>query len=185
MTQQEFNNRRQALLAKMAPASAAVIFSAPETTRSADSDYPYRQNSDFWYLTGFNEPEAVLVLIKSDETHNHSVLFNRVRDLTAEIWFGRRTGKTPRRRSWAWIARCRSMKSMTSCTCCSTAGRGLPRAGRIRVCRSDPVRRVGQAAQGVPPESAGAGHRDRLAAVAARHAPVQIAGRAGCDAPRR
>lgn len=121
MTQQEFNNRRQALLAKMAPASAAVIFSAPETTRSADSDYPYRQNSDFWYLTGFNEPEAVLVLIKSDETHNHSVLFNRVRDLTAEIWFGRRLGKTPRRRSWAWIARCRSMKSMTSCTCCSTA----------------------------------------------------------------
>lgn len=93
MTQQEFNNRRQALLAKMAPASAAVIFSAPETTRSADSDYPYRQNSDFWYLTGFNEPEAVLVLIKSDETHNHSVLFNRVRDLTAEIWFGRRTGQ--------------------------------------------------------------------------------------------
>ena len=48
MTQQEFNNRRQALLAKMAPASAAVIFSAPETTRSADSDYPYRQNSDFY-----------------------------------------------------------------------------------------------------------------------------------------
>ncbi|MEW7000412.1 aminopeptidase P N-terminal domain-containing protein [Serratia ureilytica] len=93
MTQQEFNNRRQALLAKMAPASAAVIFSAPETTRSADSDYPYRQNSDFWYLTGFNEPEAVLVLIKSDETHNHSVLFNRVRDLTAEIWFGRRLGQ--------------------------------------------------------------------------------------------
>ncbi|EQA4238104.1 Xaa-Pro aminopeptidase [Serratia marcescens] len=93
MTQQEFNNRRQALLAKMAPASAAVIFSAPETTRSADSDYPYRQNSDFWYLTGFNEPEAVLVLIKSDDTHNHSVLFNRVRDLTAEIWFGRRLGQ--------------------------------------------------------------------------------------------
>ncbi|MCP5749095.1 aminopeptidase P N-terminal domain-containing protein, partial [Klebsiella pneumoniae] len=37
--------------------------------------------------------EAVLVLIKSDDTHNHSVLFNRVRDLTAEIWFGRRLGQ--------------------------------------------------------------------------------------------
>jgi Xaa-Pro aminopeptidase len=93
VTQQEFYNRRQALLAKMAPASAAVIFSAPEAKRSADTEYPYRQNSDFWYLTGFNEPEAVLVLIKSDETHNHSVLFNRVRDLTAEIWFGRRLGQ--------------------------------------------------------------------------------------------
>ncbi|MCE0811806.1 Xaa-Pro aminopeptidase [Buttiauxella sp. S04-F03] len=93
MNQHEFLRRRQALLAKMAPASAALIFAAPEATRSADSEYPYRQNSDFWYFTGFNEPEAVLVLIKSDETHNHSVLFNRLRDKTAEIWFGRRLGQ--------------------------------------------------------------------------------------------
>lgn len=93
MTQQEFLRRRQALLAKMAPASAALIFAAPEVVRSNDSEYPYRQNSDFWYFTGFNEPEAVLILIKSDESHNHSVLFNRVRDLTAEIWFGRRLGQ--------------------------------------------------------------------------------------------
>ena len=93
MNQHEFLRRRQALLAKMAPASVALIFAAPEATRSADSEYPYRQNSDFWYFTGFNEPEAVLVLIKSDETHNHSVLFNRLRDKTAEIWFGRRLGQ--------------------------------------------------------------------------------------------
>lgn len=93
MTLQEFLNRRQALLAKMAPASAAVIFAAPEAKRSADSEYPYRQNSDFWYLTGFNEPEAVLILVKSDKDHHHSVLFNRTRDLTAEIWFGRRLGQ--------------------------------------------------------------------------------------------
>ncbi|EKK5243254.1 Xaa-Pro aminopeptidase [Cronobacter sakazakii] len=93
MTQQEFLRRRQALLAKMASASAALIFAAPEATRSADSEYPYRQNSDFWYFTGFNEPEAVLVLIKSDETHSHSVIFNRLRDKTAEIWFGRRLGQ--------------------------------------------------------------------------------------------
>jgi Xaa-Pro aminopeptidase len=93
MTQQEFDRRRQALLAQMRPGSAALIFAAPEATRSADSEYPYRQSSDFWYFTGFNEPEAVLVLIKSDDTHNHSVLFNRVRDLTAEIWFGRRLGQ--------------------------------------------------------------------------------------------
>jgi Xaa-Pro aminopeptidase len=93
MNQHEFLRRRQALLAKMAPASAALIFAAPEAIRSADSEYPYRQNSDFWYFTGFNEPEAVLVLIKSDEKHNHSVLFNRLRDKTAEIWFGRRLGQ--------------------------------------------------------------------------------------------
>ena len=93
MNQQEYLRRRQALLAKMQPGSAALIFAAPEATRSNDSEYPYRQSSDFWYFTGFNEPEAVLVLIKSDDTHNHSVLFNRVRDLTAEIWFGRRLGQ--------------------------------------------------------------------------------------------
>ncbi|EOC3061973.1 Xaa-Pro aminopeptidase [Cronobacter dublinensis] len=93
MTQQEFQRRRQALLAKMAPASAALIFAAPQATRSADSEYPYRQSSDFWYFTGFNEPEAVLVLIKSDETHSHSVIFNRLRDKTAEIWSGRRLGQ--------------------------------------------------------------------------------------------
>jgi len=93
MIQQEYQNRRQALLAKMAPGSAAIIFAAPEATRNADSHYPFRQSSDFWYLTGFNEPEAALILVKSDENHNHSVLFNRVRDLTAEIWFGRRLGQ--------------------------------------------------------------------------------------------
>lgn len=93
MTQQEFLRRRQTLLSKMAPGSAALIFAAPEATRSADSEYPYRQNSDFWYFTGFNEPEAVLVLIKSAEHHSHSVLFNRVRDKNAEIWFGRRLGQ--------------------------------------------------------------------------------------------
>ncbi|MEE3651315.1 MULTISPECIES: Xaa-Pro aminopeptidase [unclassified Brenneria] len=93
MNQQELLRRRQTLLEKMAPASAAIIFAAPEATRNADSDYPYRQNSDFWYFTGFNEPEAVLLLVKSDEKHQHSVIFNRVRDLTAEIWFGRRLGQ--------------------------------------------------------------------------------------------
>ncbi|MBC5791313.1 Xaa-Pro aminopeptidase [Providencia sp. JUb39] len=93
MNKQEFISRRNALLAQMAPASAAIILSAPEAQRNADCEYPYRQHSDFLYLTGFSEPEAVLVLIKSDEKHSHTVLFNRVRDLTAEIWFGRRLGQ--------------------------------------------------------------------------------------------
>lgn len=94
ISRQEFQRRRQALVEQMQPGSAALIFAAPEVTRSADSEYPYRQNSDFWYFTGFNEPEAVLVLIKSDDTHNHSVLFNRVsrpdgRDL---VWSSLRPG---------------------------------------------------------------------------------------------
>ncbi|MFP3632618.1 aminopeptidase P N-terminal domain-containing protein, partial [Burkholderia sp. SIMBA_045] len=75
------------------PGSAALIFAAPEVMRSNDTEYPFRQSSDFWYFTGFNEPQALLVLIKSDENHNHSVLFNRVRDPAAETWSGRRLGQ--------------------------------------------------------------------------------------------
>lgn len=93
ITQENYQRRRQALLSTMVPGSAALIFAAPEVTRSRDTEYLFRQNSDFWYFTGFNEPQALLVLIKSDENHNHSVLFNRVRDLNAEIWFGRRLGQ--------------------------------------------------------------------------------------------
>ncbi len=93
ITLENYQQRRQSLLAKMVPGSAALLFAAPEVTRSRDTEYLFRQNSDFWYFTGFNEPEALLVLIKSDENHNHSVLFNRVRDLNAEIWFGRRLGQ--------------------------------------------------------------------------------------------
>lgn len=114
ISRQEFQRRRQATVEQMQPGSAALIFAAPEVTRSADSEYPYRQNSDFWYFTGFDEPEAVLVLIKSDDTHNHSVLFNRVRDLTAEIWFGRRLGQMPRQRNWVLTAHWHSAKSISN-----------------------------------------------------------------------
>lgn len=93
MTPQEYQRRRQALLARMQPGSAALFFSAPVRCRNAENEYPYRQNSDFWYLCGFDEPEALLVLIKSADNHSHSVLFNRVRDVTAEVWFGRRLGQ--------------------------------------------------------------------------------------------
>ncbi|YBP36530.1 aminopeptidase P N-terminal domain-containing protein [Klebsiella pneumoniae] len=137
MTQQEFLSRRQTLLAQMQPGSAALIFAAPEAVRSADSEYPYRQNSDFWYFTGFNEPEALLVLIKSDETHNHSVLFNRVRDLTAEIWFGRRSrARRRRRKNWAWTGRWRySEINQQLYQLLNGLDALYSRAGRIRLCR--------------------------------------------------
>ena len=59
ISNQEYSRRRQALLASMQPGSAAPIFAAREVTRSADSEYPYPQSSDFWYFTSFNEPAAV------------------------------------------------------------------------------------------------------------------------------
>ncbi len=93
MIQQEYASRRQALTRKMVAGSAALFFAAPEVTRSRDSDYPFRQNSDFWYMTGFNEPQSLLVIIKSRENTNRCVLFNRVRCPSQEIWSERRLGQ--------------------------------------------------------------------------------------------
>lgn len=93
MTGQEFFHRRQRLLNNMAPASAALIFAAPQAVRNADNLYPYRQNSDFWYFTGFAEPQALLLLIKNAQGKCHTLLFNQPNDKTAEIWNGRRLGQ--------------------------------------------------------------------------------------------
>lgn len=70
--------------------SVAIIPSAREATRSNDTHYRFRQDSDFFYLTGFEEPDAIAVL-KPGETHEY-VLFVRPRDPEREIWDGRRAG---------------------------------------------------------------------------------------------
>ena len=87
----EFARRRKALMAVMEPNSIAIVPAAPERQRSRDTDYPYRQDSDFFYLSGFNEPDAVLVLIPERE-HGEYVLFCRERDPEREIWDGYRAG---------------------------------------------------------------------------------------------
>lgn len=94
ISKQTYLNRRQQLADKMPPSSAALFFAAPEVSRNSDNRYPYRQNSDFWYLTGFNEPEALLVIVKRDNNQTSSVFFNRSHDPLAEIWQGRRLGQT-------------------------------------------------------------------------------------------
>ena len=73
----------------------AVIATAPELTRNRDSDFPYRHDSDFFYLTGFEEPGATLVMNiipkgKSFDLQSH--LFCRPKDLEREIWDGIRLG---------------------------------------------------------------------------------------------
>jgi Xaa-Pro aminopeptidase len=88
---QEFARRRRNLMAQMEPDSIAVLPAAPERTRNRDVEYPYRQDSDFWYLTGFPEPEAVMVLLPGRE-HGEYVLFCRERDPAMEIWNGFRAG---------------------------------------------------------------------------------------------
>ena len=86
----EFKARRERLLAQMDDNSIALIPAASEVTRSRDTDYAFRQDSDFFYLTGFNEPDAVLVLCNNSDTP--STLFCLDKDKLAEIWHGRRVG---------------------------------------------------------------------------------------------
>src|SRR6185369_7130196 len=75
---------------RMQPNSVAIVPAAREATRSNDTHYRFRQDSDFFYLTGFEEPDAIAV-IKPGETHEY-VLFVRPRDPEREIWDGRRAG---------------------------------------------------------------------------------------------
>lgn len=75
---------------RMQPNSVAIIPAAREATRSNDTHYRFRQDSDFFYLTGFEEPEAIAVIKPGDE-HEY-VLFVRPRDPEREIWDGRRAG---------------------------------------------------------------------------------------------
>jgi Xaa-Pro aminopeptidase len=76
---------------RMEPGSVAVIPSAPEAARSNDTHYRYRQDSDFYYLTGFDEPEAIAVVAPAHPEHKF-MLFVRPRDPEQETWVGRRAG---------------------------------------------------------------------------------------------
>ncbi|HWS75110.1 MAG TPA: Xaa-Pro aminopeptidase [Quisquiliibacterium sp.] len=69
----------------------AVVFTAPEVARNRDSEYPYRWDSYFYYLTGFQEPEAVLVM-RVDAHASESILFCREKNPEREIWDGWRHG---------------------------------------------------------------------------------------------
>jgi len=75
---------------RMAPKSVAIIPAAREATRSNDTQYRYRQDSDFFYLTGFEEPEAIAVLAPDHEKKYR--LFLRPRDPDQEVWIGKRLG---------------------------------------------------------------------------------------------
>ena len=84
--------RRRRQLMRMAGNDAIVVIpSAPERIRSRDTHYAYRQDSDLWYLSGFDEPEAVLVLIPGRK-HGEVLLFCRERDPEREGWDGPRAG---------------------------------------------------------------------------------------------
>ena len=89
-SQQIFAERRRALLESMGD-GVAVFFSAPVFIRNNDVEHEYRQDSDFFWLTGFDEPSSVLVLSNVHASHE-AVLFLRPRDPSREIWDGPRVG---------------------------------------------------------------------------------------------
>ena len=85
------SRRRRQLMQAAGDGAILVLPAAPERIRSRDTHYPYRQDSDFWYLTGCNEPEAVLVLVPGRK-HGEAILFCRERDPEREGWDGPRLG---------------------------------------------------------------------------------------------
>ena len=84
-----YRQRRTRLLEQM-QRGIAVLPTAPEALRNGDAHYPYRFDSNFHYLTGFDEPEAVLVMLAGDKPQ--SILFCREKDKEREIWDGFRYG---------------------------------------------------------------------------------------------
>src|SRR5437868_12216367 len=87
----EFTKRRKQLMRMIGRDAIALVPAAPERIRNNDAHYPYRQDSDFHYLTGFPEPDAVLALIPG-RAHGEQILFCRERDAERERWDGPRAG---------------------------------------------------------------------------------------------
>lgn len=88
--QAEYRQRRSQLMEKIGNGTA-IFRSAPQAVMHNDVEYNYRQDSSFFYVTGFNEPEAVAVLVPHHEEHKY-VLFVRPRDPEREVWSGYRVG---------------------------------------------------------------------------------------------
>jgi Xaa-Pro aminopeptidase len=88
---EEFRRRRRALAKQMGRDSIAIVPTSPVRLRNNDVEYAYRPDSDFFYLTGFTEPEAVAVLVPG-RPQGEYILFVRDRDPARETWDGRRAG---------------------------------------------------------------------------------------------
>ena len=88
-----FAARRARLCAAMIPGAVAIVPTAPEAPRNGDADYPYRHDSYFYYLSGFTEPDSVLVLVAAHgEQAARAILFCREKNLERESWDGFRHG---------------------------------------------------------------------------------------------
>ncbi|OAI20255.1 Xaa-Pro aminopeptidase [Methylomonas koyamae] len=91
MKQSEFKKRRASLMKQIGKGNIAIIASAPHRTRNRDVHYPFRQDSDFYYLTGFNEAESMAVFIPGREQGEY-ILFCREFDEKKALWEGAHAG---------------------------------------------------------------------------------------------
>jgi len=91
LPQDEYSRRRRQLMRLMGRDAIAVLPAAPARVRNNDVEYNYRQDSDFHYLTGFDEPESVAVLAPGREQGEY-ILFVRERNPERETWDGKRAG---------------------------------------------------------------------------------------------
>ncbi len=89
ISQQEYQSRRKRLAEKLSKDSIAIIPAAQEVLRNGDAHYRFRQDSNFYYLTGLHEPDALLIITSDKE----SILFNRPRNPSEELWTGKRLGQ--------------------------------------------------------------------------------------------
>jgi len=87
----EYHKRRRKFIQKMKKNSLALFFSAEPKTRSNDTEYPYRQDSNFYYLSGFNEDKSALLFIKREQK-TEVFLFVYKKDKKEELWNGKRLG---------------------------------------------------------------------------------------------
>ena len=92
MNKKEFAKHRQHLIDLMSENSIAILPNAPIANRNRDVDHIYRSDSNFHYLSGFDEPESLIVIIPG-RSHGEYILFCRERDLSKEIWDGYRAGQ--------------------------------------------------------------------------------------------
>lgn len=90
--EQEYKKRRERFAKQMEKNSVAVFFSAEQKVRSNDTEYPYRQESNFYYLTGFKEDNSVLVFEKKN-SETKIYLFVQKKDPLMELWSGKRLGE--------------------------------------------------------------------------------------------
>ncbi|MDB2562793.1 aminopeptidase P N-terminal domain-containing protein [Sulfurimonas sp.] len=95
----EYQSRRSRLAASMESHSIALIHSANFKTRSNDTEYPFRQDSNFYYLTGFKEDESCLMIVKAKKKFK-TILFVLKKDETKELWSGKRLGEVDARKKF-------------------------------------------------------------------------------------